>query len=82
MGIGAWRLHPSYKLIAVACDTACKLVFEPTGESNKKRRGQIMSNSWLFAVLLLLVLPTNLAAQEPYLVAYAGFAGFQAPVWA
>ena len=41
-----------------------------------------MSNSWLFAVLLLLVLPANLAAQEPYLVAYAGFAGFQAPVWA
>src|SRR4029450_7034041 len=41
-----------------------------------------MSNSWLFAALLLLVLPANLTAQEPYLVAYAGFAGFQAPVWA
>jgi NitT/TauT family transport system substrate-binding protein len=41
-----------------------------------------MSNGWLFAVLLLLVLPANLTAQEPYLVAYAGFAGFQAPVWA
>ena len=36
----------------------------------------------LFAVVFLLVSPTILAAQEPYLVAYAGFAGFQAPVWA
>ena len=33
-------------------------------------------------VLLLIVLPATAAAQEPYLVAYAGFAGFQAPVWA
>src|SRR6266478_9881636 len=41
-----------------------------------------MLNRWLFAVLLLLALPENLIAQEPYLVAYAGFAGFQAPVWA
>ncbi len=37
---------------------------------------------WLCTVLLLLLLPPNLAAQETYLVAYAGFAGFQAPVWA
>src|SRR6266545_4543583 len=37
---------------------------------------------WLCPVLLLLLLPPNLAAQETYLVAYAGFAGFQAPVWA
>lgn len=36
----------------------------------------------LFTVLLLLFLPANLLAQETYLVAYAGFAGFQAPVWA
>lgn len=37
---------------------------------------------WLFAVLVLAVWPAALAAQELYLVAYAGFAGFQAPVWA
>jgi NitT/TauT family transport system substrate-binding protein len=37
---------------------------------------------WLCTVLLLLLLPPNLPAQETYLVAYAGFAGFQAPVWA
>src|SRR5580765_7233850 len=40
---------------------------------------------WLFVILLLLLLlplPADLVAQEPYLVAYAGFAGFQAPVWA
>jgi ABC-type nitrate/sulfonate/bicarbonate transport system substrate-binding protein len=41
-----------------------------------------MSNNWLLAVLILLVVPVRLAAQEQYLVAYAGFAGFQAPVWA
>ena len=33
-------------------------------------------------VLFLLILPANLFAQETYLVAYAGFAGFQAPLWA
>ena len=33
-------------------------------------------------VFLLLFLPVTLLAQETYLVAYAGFAGFQAPVWA
>jgi len=27
-------------------------------------------------------MPAKIAAQEPFLVAYAGFAGFQAPVWA
>jgi len=41
-----------------------------------------MLSKWLFVVLLTVVLPSSLAAQEPYLVAYAGFAGFQAPVWA
>lgn len=41
-----------------------------------------MFNHQLLAVLLLLLLPSRLAAQELYLVAYAGFAGFQAPVWA
>ena len=41
-----------------------------------------MLGKWLLTVLLLLLLPTSLAAQELYLVAYAGFAGFQAPVWA
>jgi ABC-type nitrate/sulfonate/bicarbonate transport system substrate-binding protein len=41
-----------------------------------------MLSKWLFVVLLTVVLPSTLTAQEPYLVAYAGFAGFQAPVWA
>src|SRR6185436_86758 len=36
----------------------------------------------LCIVLLLLLFPINSLAQETYLVAYAGFAGFQAPVWA
>ncbi|MBM4296810.1 MAG: hypothetical protein FJ143_03630 [Deltaproteobacteria bacterium] len=31
---------------------------------------------------LLLLLPFAVRAQEPHLVAYAGFAGFQAPLWA
>lgn len=34
--------------------------------------------AWVF----LMLLPAGAAAQETYLVAYAGFAGFQAPVWA
>ena len=37
---------------------------------------------WLCTVVFLLLFPINLVAQETYLVAYAGFAGFQAPVWA
>src|ERR1044071_4720987 len=37
---------------------------------------------WLWTVVFLIVSPINLLAQESYLVAYAGFAGFQAPVWA
>ena len=41
-----------------------------------------MLAQWLYTVVLLLLLPINLFAQETYLVAYAGFAGFQAPVWA
>jgi ABC-type nitrate/sulfonate/bicarbonate transport system substrate-binding protein len=36
----------------------------------------------LCAVLLLLLFPALSAAQETHLVAYAGFGGFQAPVWA
>jgi ABC-type nitrate/sulfonate/bicarbonate transport system substrate-binding protein len=35
-----------------------------------------------YAFFLLLFLPAIALAQETYLVAYAGFAGFQAPVWA
>jgi ABC-type nitrate/sulfonate/bicarbonate transport system substrate-binding protein len=42
----------------------------------------MMLQRWFFTVLLLMTLPASLAAQERYLVAYAGFAGFQAPVWA
>ena len=33
-------------------------------------------------LLVLLALASSLPAQETHLVAYAGFAGFQAPVWA
>jgi ABC-type nitrate/sulfonate/bicarbonate transport system substrate-binding protein len=40
-----------------------------------------MFSGWMLAILFL-ILPTSVAAQELYLVAYAGFAGFQAPVWA
>jgi ABC-type nitrate/sulfonate/bicarbonate transport system substrate-binding protein len=36
----------------------------------------------LFVIVLLITFPTGLIAQELYLVAYAGFGGFQAPVWA
>jgi len=41
-----------------------------------------MFSRWLYTVFLLFVFPVQLAAQELHLVAYAGFAGFQAPVWA
>lgn len=41
-----------------------------------------MLRKWLCVVLLLLFLPAKSLAQATYLVAYAGFAGFQAPVWA
>ena len=33
-----------------------------------------MLTRWFFVALLLLVSPASAAAQEPYLVAYAGFA--------
>jgi NitT/TauT family transport system substrate-binding protein len=36
----------------------------------------------LLSMLLLVLFPRGLVAQELHLVAYAGFAGFQAPVWA
>src|SRR5207249_9435391 len=42
----------------------------------------MMLQKWFFTVLLLVTLPASLAAQDRYLAAYAGFAGFQAPVWA
>ena len=41
-----------------------------------------MLNKLAGLVLFLLVLPAAAAAQESYLIAYAGFSGFQAPVWA
>lgn len=41
-----------------------------------------MLNRWLCLIFVLLAIPARTIAQEPYLVAYAGFAGFQAPVWA
>ncbi|HEY1374065.1 MAG TPA: ABC transporter substrate-binding protein [Candidatus Binatia bacterium] len=42
-----------------------------------------MPSRWLRPLLLVfLLLPTAAFAQEQYLIAYGGFAGFQAPVWA
>ena len=41
-----------------------------------------MRHKWLCILFIFFAVPTGAAAQEPYLVAYAGFAGFQAPVWA
>ena len=41
-----------------------------------------MRKSLLTGILFFLVFPLNCRAQETHLVAYAGFAGFQAPVWA
>ena len=41
-----------------------------------------MINKFLSFVFFLLVIPLPTRAQENNLVAYAGFAGFQAPVWA
>ena len=41
-----------------------------------------MFSRWLCTALLLILLPAKLLAQETHLVAYAGFGGFQAPVWA
>ena len=35
-----------------------------------------------YLLLLVLFLPVTLCTQERYLVAYGGFAGFQAPIWA
>ena len=36
----------------------------------------------LFALICLLILPSAALAEERYLIAYAGFAGFQSPLWA
>ena len=41
-----------------------------------------MIKRWIISLLFLLGLATNARAQETNLVAYAGFAGFQAPIWA
>src|SRR5258705_4856291 len=41
-------------------------------------RAMILALLWL----TLLFLPERLAAQEKYIASYAGFAGFQAPLWA
>ena len=35
-----------------------------------------------YLVFLIVVSPANRLAQERYLIAYAGFAGFQSPLWA
>jgi len=36
----------------------------------------------LLILICLLILPSAAMAQERYLIAYAGFAGFQSPLWA
>ena len=41
-----------------------------------------MLKNLLSALALFLLIPFTARAQEPNLVAYAGFAGFQAPIWA
>ena len=41
-----------------------------------------MLKAFCFALLALCALPVKLLAQERYLASYAGFGGFQAPVWA
>src|SRR5215469_18720400 len=41
-----------------------------------------MLKVFCFALLALCALPAKLLAQERYLASYAGFGGFQAPVWA
>jgi ABC-type nitrate/sulfonate/bicarbonate transport system substrate-binding protein len=41
-----------------------------------------MRSKCLCFLLLLLIAPPKIAAQDTNLIAYAGFAGFQAPVWA
>ena len=41
-----------------------------------------MTGKLVALILLLLLSPVRLAAQERYNIAYAGFAGFQTPVWA
>jgi ABC-type nitrate/sulfonate/bicarbonate transport system substrate-binding protein len=47
-----------------------------------KARDQNMLKRCLLSIVLLLLSSPWLTAQELHLVAYAGFAGFQAPVWA
>jgi NitT/TauT family transport system substrate-binding protein len=41
-----------------------------------------MLKKFLCAVFVLIVMPAAVLAQERYLMAYGGFAGFQAPIWA
>jgi ABC-type nitrate/sulfonate/bicarbonate transport system substrate-binding protein len=41
-----------------------------------------MIGKLVFAVLLSFAVPLRALAQEPYMIAYAGFAGFQSPLWA
>ncbi|HEX9455661.1 MAG TPA: hypothetical protein VGA27_14925, partial [Candidatus Binatia bacterium] len=41
-----------------------------------------MLNRILSVLFLALLIPCKLGAQETNLIAYAGFAGFQAPIWA
>src|SRR4249920_2402818 len=41
-----------------------------------------MRRRLLSALFFFLLLPLNARAQETNIVAYAGFAGFQAPIWA
>lgn len=42
----------------------------------------MIQRCFALVILLLLAAPAGAAAQERYVIAYAGFAGFQSPLWA
>ena len=46
-------------------------------EGNKDKMKRVF-----FLIWLLILWPCIAAAQERYVIAYAGFAGFQSPLWA
>ena len=59
-----------------------KLPFAATRRPEKRRPPSCSANGLCPFLLFLLLLPAKSSAQETHLVAYAGFGGFQAPVWA
>jgi len=48
----------------------------------REKEIEMLKAFWSAILLILSAAPATLVAQERYLVSYAGFAGFQAPVWA